>query len=228
MNLLFRFWLFQTLISVFSASNADEQTAPWKPAIPFSAEMVVFNRHNPKLQEKTRIQIGKAGMRFTKLTTESEKPFFVAIQNFDTGHTWIASPLRLYYAEIPQVDDSRFVASDKKEGGWWPVTGILDNTPCQGMKGQKMEEHKLKRTRLTVWKCQSSQSGEAYLQHYSTLLGIVVRQESQSGHIVELRDIKLESPDPTSFKPSKLWREVSLKEFFTGTPTLPKYIEEKN
>jgi len=185
-----------------------------------------FQQAQPKIAKKSRIQFAEAGMRTTNLASGSEKPFLITIQNFKTEQSWIASPGRLYYAELPVTGDSQPVAPGKEIEDL-PFLGILSNKPCQGMEGQKLDEREVKGTRLTVWKCRHAESGETYLQHYSTLLGVVVRQESGEGQILELRDINLDPPGAAAFKPSELWREVTLEEFFTGVPALPEYEEEK-
>ena len=221
-----RLWVSLFLLLMVSASYAEDEKMDRKLARPFSAELVEYNRHNQKLQKKSRVQIGKDGLRMTKLAPGSDKPVFTYIQNFQTQQEWMVSPGKLYYAELPAADDLQAARSgEEAEDAVDIPMGVMGSEPCQGMEKQKRGERGLKGTQLSVWECKPENGAETYLQHYSTLLGVVIRQESSKGHTFELRDIKLDPPDAEEFKPSRLWREVTLEEFFTGAPTLPDYIE---
>jgi hypothetical protein len=92
------------------------------------------------------------------------------------------------------------------------------------MNGEKQSTRVIGDTELTVWRCKDD-NGLEYLQHYSTLLGVVIRQESREGRISELQEIKLIGDSTDYFKPSGKLHKVSIGELLAGRLVLPEYVE---
>lgn len=194
------------------------------PARPFTAILVEYNKHNAGKQRKTRLTVSSHGMRSEGLIPEVDGRELVFIQDYRASRQWLASPDRACYSELPEGKSGTphdGESADVKNS----QTGVLMLTPCSGMEGEKLSERKIRETELSVWKCTDSQ-GRHYIQHFSTLLGVVIRQETQEGNIGELREISLVDQSPDYFRPSSSWREVTLEEFLTGKMRLPAYEDE--
>jgi hypothetical protein len=192
------------------------------PVRPFTAVLVEYNRHNQEAKRRTRLVISGQGMRSEGLSPQPGEPGLVFIQNYQTGREWLANPSIHIFSELPegrQVDE-RDVAVDNQEDS----IGVLLNRPCVGMTAEKRSTRAVGETELSVWRCTDNR-GQDLLQHYSTLLGVVIRQETGNGWISELQDIALIDDSSGYFEPSSLWREVPLVEFITGEVTLPEYVE---
>ena len=201
-----------------------EGSARNTPARSFSALLVEYSTQNPQLQTKSLVEMGEGGVRMTKLSPDRRKPQFVYIHNFQSHKEWVASPRKMYYAELPLTEDD--TDAGQKGVANAPV-GVLSTEPCVGMSGEKVAEREVEGTELTVWECKSKDNGESYLQFYSSLVGLVIRESSSVGYTSELQNIKLAAHGSISFIPSKLWRKVSLEEFFSGAPSLPGYQENR-
>lgn len=220
--------LLLALLQPIPLQASEMQKHPYlQPARDFSADLIFYNRHHPGLQQRSRVWVSKTGIRTVTYSPRTGKPAFIYIQNFRTEQAWIAAPEKLYFAVLPDVDTPDDGIQESMDDST-PPPGILASKPCAGLVAEKLDERKVKQTTLTAWKCTDVQDGKVWLQHYSSLLGAVVRQESGEGEIFELREIKLEEPDEQKFVPSSLWRAVTLEEFFTGVPSLPVYEEPKN
>lgn len=202
-----------------TVSWGEERGENWQPVRSFLAELVEYNQHQPSLQRKMLIQIGREGVRLTEIDSNTGQSVFIQIQNFRTQQVWIVRPDLLYYSELPAVKEV-----DESQDDVDFSQGVLSSESCFGMDKRKQREYGLKGGLLTVWSC-IPKSGEPYTQHYSSLLGVVIRQEKTNGHIFELRNIVLDPPEKNIFTPSKLWRELSVEEFFMGVPMLPLYRE---
>lgn len=218
--------LFLMVFCVYSHAQIEIQKK-WHPKTPFTSELVEYSWANPAAQNKFLIQIGREGYRVESIASGRSEVTQVYIQNFLTHKEWLADPSKLYYMQV--VKPSKSLDIPQKEAF---VVGVLAHRPCQGARKQKITERRLGGHSLIKWKCwlkgkqEKQKKDKIYFQHYSTLLGIVVRQETEDGYIIELKNIKLTPPKSSLFTPSKLWREVTPQEFFTGVPLLPKYIEE--
>ncbi|MCU7863646.1 MAG: hypothetical protein KZQ92_06680 [Candidatus Thiodiazotropha sp. (ex Lucinoma borealis)] len=190
------------------------------PARPFSAVLVEYNRHSNKTMRRTRLVLSGRGMRSEGLSPQLGESQLVFIQNYQTGREWLANPVRHIFSELPEGRPvgKRDATVDDQETSW----GVLLNRPCIGMTAEKLSARAVGETELSVWRCTDSR-GQAHLQHYSTLLGVVIRQETGDGQISELREIALTDDSPGNYEPSSLWREVSLGEFVNGVPMLPDY-----
>lgn len=195
-------------------------TDAFVPVQPFSAVLVEYNRHNEETKRRTRLVLSRRGMRSESLSPQPGEPGLVLIQNYQTGQEWLANPGMHIFSELSEGRPvgEHDIAVDNQEYS----IGILLNRPCIGMTAKKQSTRAIGGTELSVWRCTDSR-GQAHLQHYSTLLGVVIRQETGDGQISELREIALTDDSPGNYEPSSLWREVSLGEFVNGAPMLPDY-----
>ncbi|MCU7920994.1 MAG: hypothetical protein KZQ95_21940 [Candidatus Thiodiazotropha sp. (ex Epidulcina cf. delphinae)] len=161
------------------------------------------------------------GMRTESLLPQSGKPQFIVIHNYRTQQEWLVNPARRYFSELPE---GKPVSSNDEaaSGHETALPSVLAPTPCAGIKGEKRTTRTIRNTELNVWKCTDEQ-GRVYIQHFSTLLGLVIRQETADGEVSELQEIALIDKPPGYFKPSDLWREVTLEAVLTGAPVLPAY-----
>ncbi len=207
------------LLALFSISSWADVEKVRQINIPFSADLVEYNLHYPALQRKIWLQIGQEGARMMSFDLSTGQPNFIKIENFNSGKEWLVRPDRLYYSELI-LEDVESEAVDDFEFS----KGVLGFEPCLGRKKQPLKVHGFKGGELSSWSC-LSKDGKVFIQHYSSLLGLVVRQEAEDGHVFELRNIVLEPSENGVFSPSDLWREVTLEAFFMGVPVLPVYIE---
>lgn len=210
------------------AVDVNENTL--KPAKPFSALLVEYNKHNESAKKRTRITLSQHGIRSESLSQSSNTPQLVYIQNHKSEQEWLVNSSNYYYSELPpgntvesSEDNQNIPKADQSEDimAW---SGVLRSMPCSGSKGEKISTRSVKNSELSVWKCTDGE-GRSYLQHFSSLLGFVIRQETSDGQIGELQEIKFVDKPIDYFKPSEMWREVSMEELLTGAPMLPAYKE---
>lgn len=200
------------------------------PKYPFSATLVEYNKHNEQVKERTRITLSKYGIRSEKLLQRRNKPYYIFIQNNKTSQKWLVNFKKKYYFELPKgelvepkVEEDIDIGSESIEDNTaW--SGVFRTKPCGGVKGKKIAVRDVNNTELSVWKC-TNKKGRSYIQHYSDLLGLVIRQETIDGQIGELQDIKFIDKPIEYFKPSEIWREVTIEEFVTGVPMMHSYKE---
>jgi hypothetical protein len=192
------------------------------PARSFTGVLVEYNRNNLEAKRETRLLLSEYGIRFEAQVTRSGNERIIFIQNHQTGQEWLADPGRRVFSELPggsQLDRGK----DAIDNQLYPI-GILANRPCAGVSADKQSTRVVGESELNVWRCNDGH-GRTYLQHFSTLLGVVVRQETHDGWINELRDITLVKNSLDYFKPSKDYREISLSELIMGKMELPNYVE---
>ncbi|MEW8469482.1 MAG: hypothetical protein AB2637_13195 [Candidatus Thiodiazotropha sp.] len=192
------------------------------PTMPFSGVLVEYNRNNPNLKTETRLILSEQGMRSETKTNRFGSVKIVFIRNHQTGQDWLVDPKKGIYSELPR---GTLVASNEDATGEWTHRlGVLANRPCVGLNGSKQSSSAVGDSELSIWRC-NDEHGQAYLQHFSTLLGVVVRQESHDGWISVLRDIALVNRSSDHIIPSEDYREVSLSELIMGEAELPDYVE---
>ncbi|MCU7907047.1 MAG: hypothetical protein KZQ76_14650 [Candidatus Thiodiazotropha sp. (ex Epidulcina cf. delphinae)] len=215
--------LFALSYACFATEVSADGDDAFRPARPFSAILVEYNRHSEDARRRTRLIFSEHGMRSESLSPQSGKPQFIVIQNYRTQQEWLVNPARRYFSELPE---GKPVSSNGEPAGSRETAppGVLAPMPCAGMKGEKRTARAIGETELSVWDC-SDGRGRSHLQHYSTLLGLVIRQETAEGAVGELQEIALIDKPPGYFKPSSLWREVALEAFLIGAPMLPAYEE---
>ena len=203
-----------------SVISGNQQKSFLKPTKPFSAVLVEYNRQNDQVKRRTKLSLSKYGMRTEGLNLESSVQQMVFIQDYESSRRWLTRPARACYSELPE--GKSVVASDTSTKGITAKPSILSAVPCNGNLSEKISTRVIKDTELSVWKCTDNQ-GNHYIQHFSSLLGVVIRQESQDGEIGELSDISLIDQPKSYFRPLDEWREVTLQEFITGRTLLPDY-----
>lgn len=214
-------FVYTTICQATEINVALEQHDSYlRPARSFSAVLVEYNKHNEQTKHKTKLTLSEYGMRSEALNAEDSVQHMVFIQDYDSSRRWLVNTTRACYSELPEDKGTDEKASSDKHSTSTP--SILSIRPCNNSKAEKLSAREINNTELSVWKC-TDQQGLTYIQHFSTLLGLVVRQESQEGQIGELVNISLNSPEPQYFKPSDKWREVTLEEFITGRAVLPSY-----
>ncbi|MEJ2611116.1 MAG: hypothetical protein P8179_13795 [Candidatus Thiodiazotropha sp.] len=198
----------------------DTEARYLKPNMSFRAELVEYNLRHAQKIKRSNIILSDQGMRAELGHINRENLLIIYIQNYETGQQWLASPKKLCYSKL-----STDKAVGESGGSDRVVTpSILDRVPCQGEHGLKRAARMVKGKELSVWECTSEQ-GRKTMQHYSDLLGLVIRQQSDGGEVRELTDISLMGISERDFMPSSLWREVALDELLFNTPLLPEYIE---
>ncbi len=211
---------FSCLATEAPASTSNEDVSPAR--VPFSAILVEYSKNQKGKDRRTRLYLGNEGMRSESLLPESDEPNLIVIKNYKTDQMWLINPAQKYVAEIPKDKaKSTKQAADEDNSS---QSGVLVNTPCYGMSGEKQSARVIGDTELSVWQCKDVK-GVKYIQHYSTLLGVVIRQESQDGHIVELQEITLLGESTGFFKPSNRLQEISIGELLAGRMALPDYVE---
>ncbi|MCG7983447.1 MAG: hypothetical protein JAY90_11965 [Candidatus Thiodiazotropha lotti] len=159
-------------------------------------------------------------MRTEGLNQENSIQQMIFLQDYESSRRWLASPSRACYSELP--DGKPVESRDESTQAINLKPSLLSVIPCNGSRSEKISTRLIKNTELSVWQC-FDLHGNSYVQHFSTLLGLVIRQESQDGEIGELLDISLVDRPPSYFKPLDQWREVTFQEFITGRTLLPIY-----
>jgi hypothetical protein len=203
------------------ARSASKQSAS-QIKIPFSAVLVEYHREHEDTGRRTRLYLSNEGTRSESLSSQGDKPNLIVINNYSTDQIWLVNPVQNLFAEFPKKRSEN--ATRKEDDGSKPSLGVLANEPCYGMSGEKQSARAIGETELSVWRCKDNNGGE-YLQHFSTLLGVVIRQESQDGRISELQDIKLISASTNYFRPASTLQEISIGELLAGRAELPEYAE---
>lgn len=209
-------WLFAA-----SEERIDKETG-FSSRKPFSAMLVEYNRSNPGVISETRVLVSQQGVRSETKTNRFDNVKIILIINYLNGRAWLIDPFRQVYSELirgNQIDNHTVANRDRT----LPL-GVLANEPCAGLLGSKRSTTTVVGTELSLWHCVDEQ-GYRYLQHYSAMLGVVVRQESQDGWIKELRDIEFVENSLHYLKPSADYKEISINELFTGSRALADYIE---
>jgi hypothetical protein len=185
---------------------------------PYTAIRVEYDKSSQK-EKRTKIYASKQGIREEEL--DSRKPAerqFTVVVNFAMGKTWFLVPGRKIYMEPPSADAPGVTTSNE------PGT-VLAPSPCQGYsKSEKRGVRNYEGRKVEEWDCQNDSAGTA-TQLYDPALQVVVRSESDKGHMVELRNITEGKQPDSLFKVPEGYRKASLREIVTGTTELPKYPE---
>ncbi|MES9993794.1 MAG: hypothetical protein ABW098_17730 [Candidatus Thiodiazotropha sp.] len=213
------------ILSVFfvDANTSAQERSVFVPARAFSALLVEYNKQNSGVARKTQLVLSEHGMRSIHLSPQQGVSNLVLIKNYHTGQEWLADLDRQAFSELPKGKKVNSSESSVEDG--LQLMGVLANRPCLGMTGEQQSSlPSVNETEISTWRC-TDQKGRVYLQHYSTLLGVVIRQETQSGLISELQDIALVENTSNLFQPSPGFSKISLTEFIVGSQALPDYVE---
>ncbi|MEW8506896.1 MAG: hypothetical protein AB2598_09320 [Candidatus Thiodiazotropha sp.] len=189
---------------------------------PFSALLIEYSKQGSKIQTRTRIYFSSKGIRTERLANHNDEPSLVVIKNNNSNKVWLVNPIKRFFAELPRDESDRSQRAITSDRG--PLLGVLSNEPCHGMRSQKHSARAVAESELSVWHCRDS-DGKEYLQHYSTLLGVVIRQETWSGYVSELQDIQLRDSPNRYFKPSDEMKQISIEELISGRLVLPEFEE---
>ncbi|MBW9274976.1 MAG: hypothetical protein K1563_14950, partial [Candidatus Thiodiazotropha sp. (ex. Lucinisca nassula)] len=212
---------------VFACDAADliESTSKgWKAFAnkPFSAVLVEYRRDSADVYSKSRIYLSPMGMRTERLSVQNGEPDLIVIKNHHTEQVWLINPVQHYFTELPidkTKETERVIEGEKR-----PLLGVLANEPCYGMRAEKQSVRAVGDSELSIWHCLDG-DGKQHLQHFSTLLGVVIRQEFQDGRISELQDIAFIDDSGKYFQPSSDMQQISIGELITGRVTLPDFVE---
>lgn len=217
LNDIAAFTICLSAIGCFAANGEIAQkNDSFVPSRSFSAILVEYNKDSAEAKSETRLLLSEHGMRTEKISSKNKNINLVIIQNYQTGQEWLMDPGRRIFSELPQVRHRKDLkVSDNNQA---PLLGVLTKQPCAGMAGEKQSVNAIDSSKLSTWRC-SDKLGRIYLQHYSSLLGTVVRQESEDGQISELKDIAFIDDSPEHFKPANTLQEVALDEFILGAFT---------
>ncbi|MES9813969.1 MAG: hypothetical protein AB2765_11490 [Candidatus Thiodiazotropha endolucinida] len=212
---------------VFACDAADliESTSKDRKAFankPFSAVLVEYRRDSTDVHSKTRIYLSPMGMRTERLSVQNGEPVLIVIKNHHTEQVWLINPVKHYFTELTSgtTEETERMTEEEKR----PLLGVLANEPCHGMRAEKQSVRAVGDTELSVWHCLDG-DGKQYLQHFSTLLGVVIRQEFQDGRISELQDIAFIDDLEKYFQPYGDMQQVSIEELITGRVKLSDFAE---
>jgi hypothetical protein len=196
-----------------------------KPAIPFRATLIEYNKHNAQREKRTKLIMSDQGLRAELLRPNSERSQIIFIHNYRTEQKWLVNPGKHSYSELSDTSGLHTTDDADIEAQQEISPEMLDQAPCQGAKAEKLATRTVKNSELSVWECTDA-LGNKIVQHYSTLLGMVIRQQSDTGQVKELKNISLVGIGAQDFIPSFLWREVALEELIFSAPLLPEYVEK--
>lgn len=212
------FYIF--LFVIFSKHTYSEEKIHIK--IPYTAELKSYNKLYPNKSHKNLVSMSPHGVRIEANNMLSYARKGVYIQNFENNSSWILDPKKKIFSSMNTIENEEDTSNDT-------VGGIMATRPCMDSEdneklitGQKI----INDEKIIFWKCKDK--NENYLkQGYSQKWNLVVREELSNGDISELINIKKVEFDNDFFMPPKNYREVSLREFYTGAPSLEQYTPEK-
>jgi hypothetical protein len=142
------------------------------------------------------------------------------IQNFHSKESWIVDPKNKIFSLIIEDEQENNNNSNSRMGG------IMATHPCLDAKDSEKKIEKkipLAEDNIIVWSC--SIDNKIIKQGYSQRWKIVIWEELPSGNMSKLVNIKKIEFEKGFYMPPKHYREVSLKEFYTGAPALKKYAK---
>jgi len=202
---------------------AEKNNIGEKIKVPFSATMKSYNKFSPKKVHKSKITMSKHGVRVESNDMFIDNNKGLYIQNFSEKKSWVIDKKKRIFSNI-EINDEENLTS-KGQGS--NVGGIMSTRPCLGYnKSQKKiigQETLSNDEKNIIWSC-SNIKNQTIKQGYSQKWNIVVWEESANGNTSKLVNIKKSHYKNDFFLPSSNFREVSLKEFYTGgTTTLEKY-----
>ncbi|MES9925461.1 MAG: hypothetical protein ABW152_15340 [Candidatus Thiodiazotropha endolucinida] len=212
-------------VFVCDAADLIESTSKDRKAFankPFSAVLVEYRRDSTDANSKTKIYLSPMGMRTERLSVQNGEPVLIVIKNHHTEQVWLINPTQHYFTELPS--DKTKETERVTEGVKRQRLGVLANEPCHGMRAEKQSVRAVGDSELSIWHCLDG-FGKQHLQHFSTLLGVVIRQEFQDGRISELQDIAFIADSEKYFQPSSDMQQVSIEELITGRVILPDFAE---
>ncbi|MCU7944809.1 MAG: hypothetical protein KZQ87_19245, partial [Candidatus Thiodiazotropha sp. (ex Cardiolucina cf. quadrata)] len=160
--------------------------------------------------------------RTERLSVQNGEPELIVIKNHHTEQVWLINQVQHYFTELPSdktKETERVIEGEKRT-----LLGVLANEPCYGMRAEKQSVRAVGDSELSIWHCLDG-NGKQQLQHFSTLLGVVIRQEFQDGRISELQDIAFIDDSEKYFQPSSDMQLISIEELITGSVILPDFAE---
>jgi len=182
------------------AGVSEGRRTPW-PGPSLSADWVVYQRGDPEDISVTRLHVDRErGMRFDYPGTHRG---LAAILRFDSARAWLLDPGQRRYA--PLVPDRSLETTELPGLG---RSQLLAPRPCPGFaRSQRLGTRSFGGRDLEIWECRQDRLGLA-IHRFDPQLGIVTYEESADGWVNELRNIRLETPDPALFTLPKDYRKL--------------------
>jgi hypothetical protein len=182
------------------ASAPEDKRIAW-PGPSLSADWVVYQRGDPGDISVTRLHVDRErGMRFDYPSTHRS---LSAILRFDSSRAWLLDPGQRHYA--PLVLDRGVTASELPGLG---RSQLLAPRPCPGFaQRERLGVRHFGGRDLEIWECRQDRLSLA-IHRYDPQLGLVTYEESADGWVNELRNIRLEGPDPALFTLPKDYRKL--------------------
>jgi hypothetical protein len=211
------FILIISLISVARAADKITDVAE------FSALRAEYEKRFPQKITWSRVLVSRYGLREEPLDRRGVTAGggTTVIFNAVEKQTWMLQPARKIFVHLPAADEPGVTEVDDAPDS------LLSILPCESYRESHRAGNEQYADRLMEkWLCRQKPSDPATTQLYDPGLKMVVRSESPSGHIAELRNIKLEAHPKEQFWPPSGYRKTSMKEYFTGIVELPAYQEE--
>lgn len=199
------------LLAAASHVLVAEEMEQWQPKHAFSADIVEFNKHINQVHQESRLVLGKTGFRMESPGIPGQTPPIVYLQNFTAKKAWMLTPAAEHYVELQEDAGSENISG-----------GLMSTRPCMEQTANPLGKRNWQGLEITVWQCLEGNRpvGE---QYFSAELGMVIRDEQEDGQVKEMRNIQRLAPEVEKFSPPKDYKNVSLREFFTGVPGLPVY-----
>ena len=207
------------LVLITPITYAEPDTVNPYQAIqyPYSARLISYNKYRPLEIDRSQIVVTQDGVRIAARDMYFDGHRGIYLQHFATNTAWAIHPPKKIAAELPDDDDTDDFIS----------AGIMSTSPCSHTDEIPKSIDSVQQTPLdeiVVWKCQIDD--EFILQHFSESWQMVIKEEWPDGNIMELQDIKNAEFDSAYFLPPDAYREVTLEEFYTGSPPLKKFSED--
>jgi len=202
---------------ITSASASNEKADNIIEASYFS-ELHNYNKFSPKIKHKSKVSMSKHGVRVESKGMFSGDNKGLYIQNFQSNKSWIVDPKNKTYSLIEEDTQKDSDHSNNRIGG------IMATHPCIDSKDEKKRvigKESLADDNIIIWSCDVD--NETIKQGYSLYWKIVVWEELPNGNTSRLVNIKKADFNKDFYTPPKHFREVSLKEFYTGAPALTQY-----
>lgn len=221
-NIFLRHLPIACLILSSTIAVADSEFSVWKGPS-FRATQVVYDAKSPSEAQKGNVYVSKDGLKMITggipgpngMRASSMVVIVKGIESY-----LVIPDLKLY------IDQKSGAGGTKMEVD--NVTGIFSPAPCLNFKySHSLGVVTLNQRQMEKWRC-GNQPGVGDVIHYMDKeLKCVVRSESGTGHIVELRDVALVAIPKDTFDIPKDYHKGTMNDLFQNPQSLPAYKKDK-
>ncbi len=184
----------------------------------YSADLVSFNEMNVNNRSTVKVVVTNDGIKMYSESMHGRGRPGIYIHNVKANENWVMDSVRRVYTKIPNEDEL-----DSKKFS----NGVMASRPCRplsensNVKKVAIDKREFNGDSVLAWRCDFD--GFKTEQYYSERLLTVTREKNSNLDVSQLENIKEVSFTEAFFYPPESYREVSLKELYTGNPELTQY-----